>query len=177
MSSRSVNNSRVGATCSLPNGNSPTNKTRSSGGQNLDCRLDSRDNTPDVSEVPFKAGPMCGSRTLVPQETVVREVIIPASMQKTLIFVVDLSEAKLMEDPGSKNYHELREDLVDAMGVVLNQVTVRLFRILFISDYIAYAGGDSPHYLHFKCGIRSTICFLFESLVFPRFHKRVTNSK
>lgn len=45
---------------------------------------------------------------------------MPTSMQKTLIFVVDLSEASLM-DTDPKSIDEISEDIVDAMGVTSNE--------------------------------------------------------
>ncbi|CAD7943280.1 unnamed protein product [Amoebophrya sp. A120] len=65
----------------------------------------------------FKAGPVCGGRVLQPKEDfTVKEIAIPTSMQKTLIFVVDLSDAKLM-DPELKSLDDMKDDLIDAMGV------------------------------------------------------------
>jgi len=65
----------------------------------------------------FKAGPVCGGRVLQPKEDyTVKEIAIPSSMQKTLIFVVDLSDASLM-DPELKSIDDLKEDVLDAMSV------------------------------------------------------------
>ena len=44
------------------------------------------------------------------------EVDIPSYMQKTLIFVVDMSAAELVDDE-PKDLDEVREDIVDALGI------------------------------------------------------------
>ncbi|CAD7969800.1 unnamed protein product [Amoebophrya sp. A25] len=65
----------------------------------------------------YQAGPVCGGAILRPKEDyTVKEIQVPTSMQRTLIFVVDLSDAVLM-DPELKPLEDLRSDVLDAMGV------------------------------------------------------------
>lgn len=53
---------------------------------------------------------------LKPQEdTTVKEIHVPASMTKTLIFCVDLSEATRV-DSEPKKFADLTEDILDSMG-------------------------------------------------------------
>lgn len=60
---------------------------------------------------------MCGGQKLLAGEPyTVKEIAVPSSMIKNLIFVVDLSEAAILGDE-VKALDEMKEDIIDALGV------------------------------------------------------------
>eukprot|EP00397_Hematodinium_sp_SG-2012_P013270 GEMP01013466.1.p1 GENE.GEMP01013466.1~~GEMP01013466.1.p1 ORF type:complete len:716 (+),score=154.76 GEMP01013466.1:521-2668(+) len=80
----------------------------------------------------FRAGPLCGGKTLQPL-AVRREIIVPIAMNKLLIFVVDLTSCRLIDDD-PRQVEEMKEDIQDAMGVTSEGKVLQ----------VIFAGYDGP---------------------------------
>lgn len=75
------------------------------------------DSPPPPSKTPgFQAGPMVGGKVIQPQGKMGEATVKVPSTSKCLIFVVDLQNARSLDDE-PKKVHEMKEDIADAIGV------------------------------------------------------------
>jgi len=85
----------------------------------------------------FQAGPLCGSKTL--NRTARREVLVPVSMSKLMIFVVDMTTCRLI-DGEARQVVEMKEDIQDALGIFTESGRMQ----------VIFSGYDGPrrHEIH-----------------------------
>lgn len=83
----------------------------------IEFRPDSPPKTADAEKnVGFQAGPMMGGKPIQPQQAMGEATVKIPSTSKCLIFVVDLQDAKSLDDE-PKKLQEMKEDITDALGV------------------------------------------------------------